>query len=289
MLYKEVSVSDIQDFLGIDDNTIYRYVKAYQKVGLQSYLKDGYIPYSGKLAEEQERQLSAHLIEHCYPDAKSICAYVEQEYGVRYTPSGIVPLLHRLGFVYKRTKVVPSKAKEEEQIAFLNQTLPNLLDQADKGEAVVYFSDGCHPTHNTKSSRGWIKAGQDFEVDCNSGRRRVNINAAVNALKPEHLVYDIADTINAQSTRRLAQKLLRKHPRKTIYLICDNARYNRNKMLQQWAKEKRIEFVFLPAYSPNLNLIERLWRLLRSKAINSIYYEKYQEFRQSIIPFSWKI
>lgn len=77
-------------------------------------------------------------------------------------------------------------------------------------------------------------------MDCTSGRERVNINAAVNALKLEHLVYDIAESINAQSTQRLCRKLLSKHARKTIYLVCDNARYNRNKMLQKWAENQRI-------------------------------------------------
>ena len=154
--------------------------------------------------------------------------------------------VHRLGFVYKQTKGVPSKADEERQLEFLEEELPVLLEKVESGDAVVYYADGCHPTHNTKTGRGWIRKGQDFEIDCNSGRKRVNINAAVNALKPEHLVYDIADSINAQSTQRLCRKLLRKHPGKKIYLICDNARYNRNKALQEWAKDQRIEFVFLP-------------------------------------------
>ena len=144
---------------------------------------------------------------------------------------------------------------------------------------MIYFADGCHPTHNTKTSRGWIRRGQDFEIDCNSGRKRVNINGAVRASKPEHLVYDVTDTINAQFSQRLCRQLLRKHLGKTVYLVYDNARYNRCTWLQELAKDQRIKFVFLPAYSPNLNLIERLWRLLRQEAINSMYYATYNAFR----------
>lgn len=197
----------------------------------------------------------------------------------------MVDLLHRLGFVYKKSKAVASKADDTAQQAFLSQVLPELLEEVASGQAVIYYSDACHPTHNTKTGRGWIRRGQNFEIDCNSGRGRVNINAAVNALKPEYLVYDVADTINAASTQRLCRQLLKKHPRKKIYLICDNARYNRNKELIQWSANQRIELVYLPPYSPNLNLIERLWRLLRAEAINSIYYETYQEFKKSIIEF----
>lgn len=285
MLHQGYTVEMIEGALGLDDNTVRRYWEGYEDKGIETYLADHYVPYSGKLSEEQEEQLTAELEEYLYEDVKPIIEWVREQFGVTYTQSGMRDLLHRLGFVYKQTKGVPSKADEEKQVAFLKEQLPALLEEVEAGDAVVYYADGCHPTHNTKTGRGWIRKGQDFEVDCNSGRKRVNINAAVNAMKPEHLVYDIAESINAQSTQRLCRKLLRKHPGKTIYLICDNARYNRNKMLQEWAENQRIAFVFLPSYSPNLNLIERLWRLMRKKIINSLYYDTYSKFKGSVISF----
>jgi transposase len=285
MLYQGHSVEVIEAALGLDDNTIRRYVAGYQKRGLANYLTDGYIPCSGKLSEDQEQELSLHLQEYLYEDAASVCAYVAEAFEVEYSVSGMTDLLHRLGFVYKKTKPVPQKADEQAQVDFLDQTLPGILEEVDEGQAVMYFSDGCHPTHNTKAGYGWIKKGAQFEIDCNSGRKRVNINAAINGLKPEHLVYDICDRINAQSTQRLCRQLLRKHPGKKIYLICDNARYNRNRTLQEWVAGKRIEFIFLPPYSPNLNLIERLWRFLKEEIIQSIYYDTFSKFRRAIIDF----
>lgn len=285
MLHQELPFEVIQMSLTLDDNTIRRYAKAFRERGLKRYMEDGYVPYSGKLTDDQEQALGVHLDEYLYIDAKSICAYVWQTYGVRYTISGMRDLLHRLGFVYKHTKAVPSKADEAAQRTFLEDTLPELLKQVVCGDAEVYFADGTHPTHNTKTGKGWIRQGQTFEIDCNSGRKRVNINAAVRATKPEHLVYDLTECINAQSTQRLCRKLLKKHPGKNIYLICDNARYNRCAWLQQWAATQRVEFVFLPTYSPNLNLIERLWRYMRQEIIHSIYYATYAKFRDGIIDF----
>lgn len=285
MLTQGHDVKVIEAALGIDDNTIYRYVRGYLKVELDTYLSDNYVPFSGRLTKTQEQELSDHLDEYLYPDAKSICAYIKEQYCIDYTVAGATDLLKRLGFVYKKSKSVPSKADGEAQRAFLEETLPDLLEDVESGEAVVYYADGCHPTHNTKASRGWIRKGQEFEINCNSGRKRVNINAAINGMKPEHLVYDITDSVNAQSTQRLCRQLLRKHPAKTIYFICDNARYNRNKMLTEWAKEQRIEFVYLPTYSPNLNLIERLWHFMRVKILNSTYYEKHDQFKSAILSF----
>jgi len=285
MLHKGYTVSTIEDILAIDDNTIYRYVRGYYKVDLATYLSDDYVPFSGRLTKEQEKQLGDHLDEYLYPDAKSICAYVKERFGVDYSVAGMTDVLKRLGFVYKKSKSVPAKADGEAQQAFLEEKLPEILEEVDAGDAVVYYADGCHPTHNTKTSRGWIRKGKDFEINCNSGRKRVNINAAINGRKPEHLVYDITDSVNAQSTQRLCRQLLRKHPAKTIYFICDNARYNRNNMLTEWAKGQRIEFIYLPTYSPNLNLIERLWHFMRVKILNSTYYEKHDEFKLAIISF----
>ncbi len=285
MLDQGYEVKMVELALGIDDNTIYRYEKAYKKVGLKKYIEDGYIPYSGKLSEEQLTLLDEHLEENCYSDSKFICQFIEEEFDVKYTPTGLIPLLHRLGYEYKETKVVPGKADEQAQVEFLEEVLPAILEEQKAGQAVVYYSDGCHPTHNTIKSRGWIKRGKSFEIQANSGRKRVNINAAINATDSTKLVYDITKSVNAQSTQRLCQSLLKKHRKGTIYFICDNAKYNRNRVLKEWAENKRIKFIFLPPYSPNLNLIERLWGYLKQKIINSIYFEKYDDFKNEIIDF----
>lgn len=285
MLNRGLSYEDIKESLSLDESTISRYVKGFKTKGLKSYMEDGYIPYSGRLTPDQINLLSAHLDEYLYEDVKVICEYVKSTFEIEYSISGMTDLLHRIGFVYKQTKAVPSKADEQAQLEFLEQTLPDILQEAQKGNAVVYFADGTHPTHNTKTGKGWIRKGKDFALDCNSGRKRVNINAAVNALKPEHLVYDMCETINAQSTQELCRQLLKKHQHKSIYVVCDNAKYNKNKMLRKWAEKQRIKFIYLPAYSPNLNLIERLWRLLRKKVINSTYHESYDKFKNGISNF----
>ncbi len=285
MLHQEYSVEMVEAALGMDDNTIRRYWEGYREKGVEAYLADHYVPYSGKLTPGQEERLTGHVDGNLYLDARPVIAWAGEQFGTSYTVSGMRDLLHRLGFVYKQFKTVPSRADEQQQLEFLDEVLPALLEEVAAGKAVAYYADGSHPTHNTKAGRGWIRKGQDFAIDCNSGRKRVNINAAVNALKPEHLVYDITDSVNAQSTQRLCRQLLRKHPGRTIYLICDNARYNRNRMLQGRAENQRVEFIFLPPYSPNLNLIERLWRFMRKEVIGSTYYDTYSKFKEGIIAF----
>lgn len=100
------------------------------------------------------------------------------------------------------------------------------------------------------------------------------------------MLLDETSCVNAQSTRRLYEQLLAAHPDKTrIYVVCDNARYYKNKDLRQWLADKPICQVFLPPYSPNLNLIERFWKYLRQKIINSTFYRTKGQFRTAVLDF----
>ena len=92
--------------------------------------------------------------------------------------------------------------------------------------------------------------------------------------------------MNAQSTLELYETALARHPEATeIYIISDNAKYYHNKELAQWVKGTRIRQVFLSPYSPNLNLIERLWKMLRKKVINTGFYRTKEEFRRAVTNF----
>ncbi len=68
-------------------------------------------------------------------------------------------------------------------------------------------------------------------------------------------------------------------------MILDNARYYRNKKVMKYIQSSKIEVIFLPPYSPNLNLIERLWKFMRIKVINNKFYEKFTVFKEAILGF----
>jgi transposase len=117
------------------------------------------------------------------------------------------------------------------------------------------------------------RRGQEKELKSNCGRQRVNINGAVDVTTLE-TVTDFTDSVNAPSTIRLFGKLEAKHPPvKEIHVILDNAMYYRSKILEEWLKTTRIKLHFLPSYSPNLNLIERLWKFFKKKILSNKYYE----------------
>ncbi len=171
------------------------------------------------------------------------------------------------------------------QTAFLADPRGPLLAQAEAGEAVVYFADAAHPTHNTRSTYVWTETGKERPLLTVSGRERVNLNAALNAVVPTQVHVDETDCVNAHSARRLYEKLLAAHPEGPVYVVCDNARYYKNKELTAWLADKRLVQVFLPPYSPNLNLIERFWKFLRQKIIDTAFYRTKGAFKTAVLTF----
>ncbi len=142
-----------------------------------------------------------------------------------------------------------------------------------------------HPQHNTKPACGWIPKGEDKEIKSNTRRKRVNINGVLNPETKEIIVIE-SKTINAQSTIELYKIIEEMNKDKDkIYVIIDNATYYKNAALKEYLKNSKIEQIFLPPYSPNLNLIERVWKFMKKEVINNEYYEKYSEFKQKILEF----
>lgn len=164
--------------LGIDDSTVYRHLENYQTQGLDKFLGGNYFGYWGKLSSlnivELRKELNAQLYETC----QEICAWVERRFSVKYTAEGMCDLLHRIGFVYKKTKQIPMKVDEAAQAEFIKQF--EQLQAAKEADEVHYFIDAVHPTLNSETSYGWIEKGAEHQVLSNSGRTRMNILGALN-------------------------------------------------------------------------------------------------------------
>lgn len=287
MLDKGYDSETIGETLGISVSTTYKYVADYETKGLEGYILYYHKGKSCYLSEEQCSVLKMELDEHLYTDSKQIIEYIWIHFGVAYSKSGVIDLLHRLDYTYKQTTQVPCEANKEEQESFLSQELQQILSEARKGEAEVYYTDGVHPTHNTRSTYVWTKKGKQREQASVSGRDRVNINGALNALDVTEIETIESKSVNAQSTIELYQKLLEKHPKTPrIYVISDNAKYYKNKELQEWlSTNTRIKQVFLPPYSPNLNLIERVWKFMRKKVINTSFFRTKEAFKSALMNF----
>lgn len=285
ILYLDLGMSyeEVSRLLLLDESTIRRYENEYNKNGLDGLLTVNYQGGISKLTSEQEKQLIEELERKVYLSAKEVCAYVKDTFQIEYTPEGMVHLLHRIGFVYKKTKQVPGKANEEKQREFIEkyEKLKEEMNPNDK----VYFLDGTHPHHNSIASYGWIKKGETVETKSNTGREKLNLNGALNIQDCEVIIRE-EETINADAVVNLLQEIeLKNLEAGIIYVILDNARYNRAKKVQEYVEGSKIKLIFLPSYSPNLNIIERLWWFFQKEVLYNQYYEKFSDFKEVVMSF----
>jgi transposase len=270
------TVTEVAQALLIDEKTIYHWLEKYQHGGKDELLT---LCYSGKdcsLTEKQQAELAKHLDKTTYLASKEIRCYIKKTYNIEYSPSGVKDLLHRLGFSYKKPTHVPGKLDPAKQAEFLDE-YEKLRKNKGKNDP-VYFADACHPQHNSIPAYGWIRRGKEKTLKSNGGRKRVNIHGAVNITTLE-TVTDFTKSVNKESSLRLFRKIEKRHPKaKAIHVFLDNASYYVSKWLQEKLKTTKIVLHYLPSYSPNLNLIERLWRFFKREILYNTYYEKFEDF-----------
>lgn len=283
MLADGFSCVDVGKILLLDDDTIRTYKNTYLNQGAESLLSDNNKGTSAFLTAEQTAILDAYLAENVYADSKGIVVWIKNKFGIQYSSSGINTLLKRLGFVYKKPVLTPCKANVEKQKEFVEQYKELKENLQDKDQ--IYFVDGVHPQHNSIACYGWIKKGQTKHLKTNNGRKRTNINGALN-LATKKLFYVEDERINSQTMIALLKLILDKQKEGKIYIVLDNARYYHSQIVKEFLKEHpRIVLKFLPPYSPNLNIIERLWKILKKKVVYNKFYLKFDDFRKAVIHF----
>lgn len=270
----------------LDEDTVSNWKKKYQKRQFFSdWLQEYYAGYDGKLTKQQIEEIEGFVKKHTITDCKQIVDFIQVQCNLTYTIAGVTKLLHKLGFVYKQVVLIPGKLNPEKQMAFVKEY--GELKKNKKETEVILFGDGVHPTHNIHKTKAWIKKGEDKQIKTNTGRKRLNINGVLN-LEDLQVTAHFSETINAQTTMELFDKIQLVYKDKTtIYLIIDNARYYKNKEVKAYLEKLgcRIKLIFLPAYSPNLNFIERLWKFMKKYIIGIKYREKFQQFEYDIHQF----
>ena len=275
---------EIARVLLLDENTISSWKQRYiHRANITDYLFKECRGYEGKLSSKEEIMVSRYVEDQLITDSKQIRLFIEDSFGKRYSKSGIIDLLHRLGFRYKQTTLIPSKMDPEKQAAF-KKTYEEFEANIKEDEALV-FMDGMHPYHNPGIGKAWIKVGQEKEILSNSGRSRCNLNGAYNPITQDVFVRNYK-TINKETVIQFFKELEVFYFNKAeIYVIVDNAKYYKNTCVQAYIKTSRINMIFLPTYSPNLNLIERFWKLLKKQIINNNYYEHFRDFQDAVLNF----
>ena len=274
------SVSKIAQALRLHNDTIARYLNDYIKSGSLSFHHKG---SSEQLSDDQSAKLSQYLESNLHEKVVEIVFYVKSTYGVSYTVSGMTDWLRRNGFSYKLPKGEPSKADREKQLEFVDEY--KKLKAETSNDEPILFIDGVHPTMQSKSACGWIKKGKEKILPTTASRTRLNIMGAIELSKMQTVVDDYK-TINGESIIQFLDSIKSVYPNApTIHIILDQAGYHRSEAVKAHAEKINIKLHYLPPYSPNLNPIERLWKVMNEHVRNNKFFSSAKEFRETIKKF----
>lgn len=269
----------IAKVMNLHSNTITNYVKEYAEGGISATIEDRYYRPSSSL--EPFMQCIQCAFRVAPPaDAKQAAVRIEAMTGVRLSESQIRRFMKKIGMKLRKAASIPAKADPQLQFDFYTNEMVPRLQQAASGQRKVFFVDAAHFVLGAFLGMVWCFCR--VFVKTSPGRQRYNVLGAIDSHNHELISIRTIDSINSQTVIELMEKIRQKHPTSSVTLVMDNARYQRNKQVMEQAVSRDIELLFLPPYSPNLNLIERLWKLTKKRCLTNRYYPDFQAFRKGI-------
>ena len=284
-----LAAEEVARVLYLDDETVRDWRRGYVCRGPSSIGLKGYKRRDGHLSREQEMKLAERLRATPAKTTGAVRRLIETVFGIAYSVSGAIALMHRLGFSYRKPKSLPAGADEAAQAAHI-AAYERLLNGLRPDETVV-FADAVHPEYQSRPAHGWFPVDEKVAIKATTGRRRLNIHGAFN-LETSTFTWVEGLKISAETTLHLLKKLEHAYrDKRLIHVFVDNARYHHARMLRPWLEraECRIRLHFLPAYAPHLNPIERLWGVMHENVTHNRYYETFADFVDAIIGFFRKI
>jgi transposase len=278
---------EVAELLGVGLTQLGEWLRVFRNEGLDALGEIHNKGDPGNLTPHQVEQLKAKVSTGCFRNSDQIRHWIRTTFAVRYSSSGVKDLLRRIGVTYHKVTGFLWKAKPDKQRAFVERVARHKREAGRPGAPRTrrYYVDACHPVWGLDLVYScWLLAGQRFLAGMGSGRKRLNI---LGAYCPEdHEYVDLRltrDNINGEQFVNFLRLLRSLHPEvERFILYVDGARYYSKPAVKEWLR-RHPEFHLspIPAYSPNVNLIERLWKFLRAKAL-SRWHKTFEDMQAAV-------
>jgi transposase len=280
-LAEGVTEEEVAARLSVTARQVRKWLKIFRSQGLEGLCQLHYQGRKARLDDTQIEELKQEIAKGQFRTALHIVDWISQRFGVRYSLSGVKELLKRIGVSYHKVTGFLWKADPIEQEEWLDAYRYDPVGP----DIRRYFVDACHPVWGVEMVfYCWLLVGQRFHVKVGSGRARLNILGAYCPEDHEYLDIRLTrDNINGEQFVNLLRVLLERHPETKLFILyLDNAKYYDAPVVKKWlARHPQFQLKFLPPYSPNLNLIERLWKLLRKEAFCRSY-DSFEDMQRGV-------
>jgi len=263
----------------ISKGSLCSYLKDYQEGGIEKLKELNFRKPESEL-DKHTKTIEEYFEKHPPASIKEAMAKIEDLTGIKRGETQIRNFLKKIGLEYRKVGMLPSKADADKQEKFKKEELEPVLDEAKKGERVVYFADAAH--FALAPFLGYLWSFSRLFIKAPAGRKRFNVLGALDAITHQLIMVTNDAYINSYSVCELFWKLRQMHPDLPITAVLDNARYQKCDLVFGCADALNIHLLYLPSYSPNLNLIERLWKFVKKKCLYSKYYSRFDDFKNVI-------
>jgi len=270
---------EIGQIVGISQKTLRVYLRIYQTGGIEALKVLNFYRPQSELNTYRE-QVRKEFEDRPAKSINEAVQRIEELTGLQRSPTQVRHFLKGLGLKRLKTGHIPVKADPEKQKIFLENELEPRLEEAKQGKRHVFFVDAAHFVMQPFLGFLWCFVRQF--IPSPSGRKRFNVLGALHATTLQVVTFTNDTYINSFSVARLMCRIAVEFAGIPITLVMDNARYQRCRFVIDLATALGIELLFLPPYSPNLNLIERLWKFVKKKYLYSEYYQSFVDFKQAI-------
>jgi len=263
----------------ISKPTLCQYLKDYQAGGIDQLKTVKFYQPTSELVAHQET-LEAYFRKHPMSGIKEAMATIEELTGIKRSETQVRQFITSLGMKPRKVGMIPAKADPDKQETFKQEELEPVLDEARAKTRKVFSVDAAHFV--LAPFLGILWSFTRLFVQAPAGRKRFNVLGALDVITHELMMVTNDTYINALSVCDLLRKLRERFPEMPITLILDNARYQKCHLVWDLAAELTIDLLYLPPYSPNLQLIERLWKFVKKKCLYSHYYAEFETFKHAI-------
>ncbi len=268
------SRNDVAQLLGVSLRQLGQWLRLYRSQGLEGLCALHHKGDPGNLTPSQIDQLKSEVGQGRFRNANQVRQWLKDTFGVDYSSSGVKALLQRLGVTYHKVSSFLWKADPDEQKQFVRKVRRHRREAKRPGSPKTrrYYVAASHPVWGINLVYScWLLRGQRLLVGMGSGRQRLNILGAYCPDDHEYLDLRLKrDNINGEQVVNLLRLLRASHPETEQFILyVDNAKYYDKPVVQEWlARHPQFRLVSIPKYSPNCNLIERLWKFLKQKALS---------------------
>jgi transposase len=263
-------------------NSVSNWVNIYGRGGFDQLCKVGYGTNTSKLDNHSTSILESFRIAPPM-NAAEASSRIKALTGIERGITQVKKFMKRQGFRYRKMGHIPAKADQQKQREWMEETMEPIIGAALRGECHLFYADAAHFVLGAFICSVWSVVR--LFIQSAAGRNRINVLGAVDAVSKEVTTLINATYINADTIVDFLRQLKCKYAELPLFIVMDNARYQHCNLVKEAAQALDITLVFLPPYSPNLNVIERLWKFTKKKVLYGKYYDTPAKFHEAITTF----